>query len=98
MRKLTSTCKDPIEPTGQRQLLFGLEGQQLVCADEGRGSKLGTGLVQHLRHDCLVRNMTKMSLRQEISTNENHMTSGEELLKPAELTTSIAKRELGQRE
>lgn len=50
---LTSTCQDPVQSTGDHQVLFGLEGQQLVCGDEGRSSKLSTGLVQRLGHNCL---------------------------------------------
>lgn len=49
----TCTCQDTIDSTCQHQLLFGLEGQQLVCGDEGRSRKLGAGLVQRLRHKCL---------------------------------------------
>lgn len=52
--RLTCTCHDPVDSA--HQLLFGLEGQQLVRGDEGRGSKLGAGLIQRLGHDRLFGN------------------------------------------
>ena len=51
----TCTCQDPVDATCQHQLLLGLEGQQLVRGDEGRGSKLGAGLVQRLGGESLDR-------------------------------------------
>lgn len=51
--KPTRTGQNPVDSSRQHQLLFGFEAEQLICGDQGRGSKLGAGLVQRFRHKGL---------------------------------------------
>lgn len=91
---LTCTCQDPVDSTCQHQLLFGLEGQQLVRGDEGRGSKLSAGLVQRLGHKCLDRNQREkhVGLCQRIDRSAKMYETAES----TELSTSAAKQEPSQ--